>query len=133
MIVDTAGETVDIEVPTPAVGRIVDMLCLSDLRFEHDAEREGIDVRCLHYPEGGVPRARVKVFTPRQGTTVAFVYKDSQVPHSTDRFAYGALIIKNRLPTDEDLVGLIEYVASGLHPELRPRDLRRAFPFDVPR
>ena len=30
---------------------------------------------------------------------MAFVYKDSQVPFSTDRFAYGALIVKNRAAT----------------------------------
>ena len=133
MIVDQAGTQAEVETEIAAVARFVAALALSDLRFEHDPARAGVDLRCLHHPDGGPPRARVKLFVPREGTTVAFVYKDSQVPHSTDRFAYGALIVKTRLPSDEDAVALIEYLASGLHPEARPRDFKRAFPFDVPR
>lgn len=133
MIVDAAGATVELVGDTPAIARFVEALSMSDLRFEHDPDRAGIDLRCMRHPTGGTPRARVKLFTPRQGTTVAFVYKDSQVPHSTDRFAYGAMIVKNRLPADEDTVALMEYLASGLHPESRPNDFKRAFPFDVPR
>ena len=121
------------EVEGPAATELVRALQLSDVRFEVDPERAGVDCLCLQRVGKTENRGRVKVFSPARGVTVAFVYKDSQVPSSTDRFAYGALVLKNRRAGDEETVGLIEYLASGLHPDLRPANLRRAFPYDVPR
>lgn len=133
MIVDTEGVPVDVETEGKAERSLLDAMQMSDVRFELDPERAGTDVLCRSELDAGPNRARAKVFSPRAGTTVAFVYKDSQVPLSTDRFAYGALILKNRSATDEETVALIEYLVSGLHPETRPASLKRAFPFDVPR
>jgi len=133
MIVDTENEPVEVDAAGPVSGALLRALHMSDVRFELDAGRAGVDLLCLRGSEGAPNRARIKIFTPRSGTTVAFVYKDSQSPLSTDRFAYGALVLKNRPASDEETVALIEYLASGFHPELRPPTLKRAFPFDVPR
>ncbi|MAG56123.1 MAG: hypothetical protein CMJ83_07520 [Planctomycetes bacterium] len=134
MIVSPSGDPLQDDVGDgPAELAFCEALRMSDLRFLHDPERAGLDCRCERDLETGPNRARIKVFSPRRGTTLAFLYKDSQVPFSTDRFAYGALIVKNRPPTGEECAGLIEYLASGLHPERRPRWVKRAFPFDIPR
>jgi len=134
MIVDSDGALLGEDVgASPAARFICETLRRSDIRFVQAPDRAGLDCLCERSPDGGTSRARVKVFEPRVGTTVAFIYKDSLVPFSTDRFAYGALVVKNREPTLEETTSLLEYLASGLHPELRPPSLRRAFPFDVPR
>ncbi len=133
MIVDDDHAPVEVEGDGPVAVALLGALHMSDIRFEVDPGRAGVDLLCLRCSTTAPNRARVKIFAPRSGTTVAFIYKDPQVPLSTDRFAYGALILKNRPASDEETVALIEYLASGLHPELRPRALKRAFPFDVPR
>jgi hypothetical protein len=78
-------------------------------------------------------RARIKVFAPQPGTVLVFLYKDSQVPFSSDRFSYGALVARRNPPTPTDLQAAIAYAVSGLHPEQRPACVKRTFPFSVPR
>lgn len=100
--------------------------------FVVDPARQGLDLLFDQGP-GTRSRIRLKVFDPDRNTTVVFVYKDSLVPFSTDRFAYGALVVKNRRLDPASVDRLLDYVASGLHPERRPAELKRAFPFTVPR
>ena len=133
MIVDAAHQPVEVDADGPVSGALIYALHMSDIRFQLDGERAGVDMLCLRGSEAAPNRARIKIFTPRLGTTVAFAYKDAQTPLSTDRFAYGALVLKNRPASGEETAALIEYLASGFHPELRPPTLKRAFPFDVPR
>ncbi len=101
--------------------------------FALDPARAGYDVRCGGEVRGRPNRARVKAFLPRPGTFVLFLYKDSQTRGSDDRFAYGAVIAKGAPPDAATLAATLDYALSGLHPERRPRALKRAFPFDVPR
>ena len=101
--------------------------------FRWDEDRAGLDLLCLAPVATGTNRARVKLFAPTPHTGVAFLYKDSQVPFSSDRFAYGALILKGRPASREEGEALVGFLASGFHPELRPPALKRAFPFTVPR
>ena len=133
MIVGSDGESVEVRGDGPVAEDLVEALRLSDVGFQVDPDRHGVDCLCLRGGDDTPNRVRVKVFSAARGVTLAFVYKDSQVPLSTDRFAYGALVLKNRRASGEELVALIEYLASGLHPELRPAGLKRAFPYDIPR
>jgi hypothetical protein len=122
-------------VPSPEfvdLNSLVAILADSPLPFLQDPDRAGVDCRCDTTVGGLANRARVKVFSPRPGTVVAFLYKDSIVPFSRDRFAYGALILKGRVPTQEEGGALLAYLESGFHPEFRPQSLKRAFPFTVP-
>ena len=58
---------------------------------------------------------------------------ESALARPRDRFAYGALIVKQRASDPADFAALFDWVAGGLHPESRPAGLRRAFPFTIPR
>ena len=82
---------------------------------------------------GGIPnRARIKAFAPDANVLVLFVYKDSQVPFSDDRFSYGAAVLKRGL--DAALVNrVVDFALSGFDPARRPPDVRKTFPYTVPR
>jgi hypothetical protein len=101
-------------------------------RFARDRERAGLDVRCGNEVSGSPNRARIKAFAPDANVLVLFLYKDSQVPFSDDRFSYGAAIFKRGVDA-----GVLERVAafalSGLDPARRPADVRKTFPYTVPR
>jgi hypothetical protein len=103
--------------------------------FLLDLARGGVDLLCKSILPTGNNRARLKLWVPRSGTLVAFVYKDSQVPFSTDRFAYGAHIAKGsaQAVTADDAKLLLDYLDSGVHPDFRPASLKRAFPYTIPR
>lgn len=101
--------------------------------FAWDAARAGVDVRCTSAVGGGANRARLKAFLPKPGTLVVFLYKDSNVPFSDDRFSYGALTVKSVPKDDADYVAVLDYAASGFHPERRPDCAKRTVPFTVPK
>ncbi len=109
-----------------------DLLAARPERFELDPVRAGVDVRVAEPISGRRNRARLKAFLPSPRTFVLFLYKDSQTPGSDDRFAYGAYVAKNMSPDPTALEACVAYALAGLHPEQRPRELKRAFPFDVP-
>ncbi|MSR75406.1 MAG: hypothetical protein EXS14_08050 [Planctomycetes bacterium] len=101
--------------------------------FHWRQDRAGIDLACA-IPVAEQPnRARLKLFAPDMGVMVAFFYKESQVPFSTDRFAYGAMIHRRCAPTESECAASVVWMLSGLHPEQRPEGIKRAFPFDIPR
>jgi hypothetical protein len=103
--------------------------------FLLDLSRSGVDMLCRTVLPTGNNRARLKLWVPKSGTLVAFVYKDSQVPFSTDRFAYGAHIAKGLAQAVAlgDALLLLDYLGSGVHPDFRPESLKRAFPYTIPR
>ncbi|HMS15269.1 MAG TPA: hypothetical protein PKA37_00410 [Planctomycetota bacterium] len=107
----------------------------SESVFRFDGDRAGVDVLCTTETAKGKNRARLKLWVPREGTLLVFVYKDSQIHFSTDRFAYGALIIKSgdSLAMESATAPMLAYLDSGLHPDHRPLHLRRAFPYTIPR
>jgi hypothetical protein len=117
----------------PALRAFFDLLAARPERFVLDPSRAGLDVRAGNEIAGRPNRARLKAFSPQPRTFVLFLYKDSQTPGSDDRFAYGAYVAKNAPPDPAALTECVDYAAGGLHPERRPRALKRAFPFDVPR
>jgi hypothetical protein len=100
--------------------------------FQWDRDRAGLDVRCTNEHQGAQNRARIKAFTPDQNVLVLFLYKDSQVPFSDDRFSYGAAVLK-RGPDPDTTRDVIEFALSGLDPSRRPKDVRKTIPYTVPR
>lgn len=112
---------------------LVKALDESPVTYVLDPGRAGFDVRCTNSLAHGTNRARVKIFDLDPHTTVAFFYKDSQVPFSTDRFAYGALVWKQGGSLAVDAKSIVHFLENGLHPESRPANLKRAFSYTVPR
>ena len=133
MITGPDGAAVLPAVPDEIALPVVEALVGSAVRFVLDPDRAGIDL-CVDNLVRDVPnRARIKVFAPQPGTVVVFLYKDSQVPFSADRFSYGALVARRAPPPPGNLRAAIGYAVSGLHPEHRPACVKRTFPFTVPR
>lgn len=120
----------------PGARAFLDLVGASEARYVFDPGRAGIDLHCDNGAGMGRNRARLKLWVPRKGVLLAFVYKDSQIPFSRDRFAYGAMEIRSRPGGREDPGSegglLLSYVESGLHPDLRPGGLKRAFPYTIP-
>lgn len=111
---------------------LLDGLDRASLRFTHAPDRAGVDLGVDALLDGLPNRARVKLFMPSANTAAAWFYKDSQVHFSTDRFSYGAVVMKGEPLTDDAVADLVTWIESGLHPERRPKAVRRAFPFTIP-
>ena len=100
--------------------------------FDADPARAGLDVRCANEVRGAANRARIKAFAPDANVLVVFVYKDSQVPFSDDRFSYGAALVKGAV--DPKVVSAVaDFALSGLDPASRPKEVRKTFPYTVPK
>ena len=101
--------------------------------FELDAEAPGFEIRALARIEGGLPnRARMKVLSPKPDHTLVFFYKRSLVPYSRDRYSYGGIDLRIPQVSDADVTDWLRFLSSGFHPEKRPAQLRRAFPYEIP-
>lgn len=100
--------------------------------FEIDAEAAGVDVRAYSVPSSVANRVRLKVFSPRPGHTLVFFYKRSLVPYSRDRYSYGGIDVRDDGVNPQEIAEWIAFVTSGFHPDRRPRNLRRAFPYEIP-
>jgi hypothetical protein len=132
MIHDAHGRPVTVEAPSPLLVPWVTALQDSQDSYELDSSRAGVDVRCVNTADLRGGRGRLKLFALEPTTAVAFFYKPSRLPQSTDRFAYGALVHRRMPPTVEEVRSGLEFLRRGLHPDARPQALRRAFSFDVP-
>jgi hypothetical protein len=101
--------------------------------FEVVAASAGLEIRACGYLEGGLPnRAHMKVFSPKPGHTLVFFYKKSLVPYSRDRYSYGGFDLRSSEVRDQDIAEWLIFLTSGFHPEKRPPNLRRAFPYEIP-
>jgi hypothetical protein len=116
----------------PRLRFVFDALHARSEAFEADPARAGLDVRCANEIRGAPNRARIKAFAPDANVLVVFVYKDSQVPFSDDRFSYGAALVKGAV--DAKVVSAVaDFALSGLDPARRPKEVRKTFPYTVPR
>jgi hypothetical protein len=116
----------------PRLRAVFDLLHARPEEFTRDQARAGLDVRCANEVSGSPNRARLKAFTPDANVLVVFAYKDSQVPFSDDRFSYGAAVLKRGV--DAGAIGRVaEFALSGFDPALRPPELKKTFPYTVPR
>jgi hypothetical protein len=101
--------------------------------FEVDAEATGVELRPRASAErAALDRARMKVFSPKPGHTLIFFYKKSVVPYSRDRYSYGGIELKTPQVNEAEVAEWLAFLASGFHPEKRPSQLRRAFPYEIP-
>lgn len=101
--------------------------------FEVEPEGAGLEVRACAYLENGLPnRARLKVFSPKPGHTLVFFYKKSLVPYSRDRYSYGGIDLGTPLVDAQEIVAWLAFLTSGFHPDKRPTNFRRAFPYEIP-
>jgi len=116
----------------PRLRAFLDVLAGRAEEFVRDPLRAGVDVRCANEVRGAPNRARIKAFAADANVLVVFVYKDSQVPFSDDRFSYGAALLKRG--SDPAVVdAVVDYALSGLDPERRPKDLKKTIPYTVPK
>jgi hypothetical protein len=101
--------------------------------FEVSVETAGFEVRaCAFLPSGLPNRARMKIFSPRPGHTLVFFYKKSLVPYSRDRYSYGGIDLRAPEVDAAEVAEWLAFLSSGFHPEKRPANLRRAFPYEIP-
>ena len=116
----------------PRLHAVFDVLHARPEEFAWDTTRAGLDVRCANEARGVPNRARIKAFAPDQNVLVVFLYKDSQVPFSDDRFSYGAAMMKRGVDP-QILSAVVDFAASGFDPDRRPKEIRKTFPYTVPR
>ena len=101
--------------------------------FEVAAESAGFEVRaCAFLPNGLPNRARMKIFSPKPGHTLVFFYKKSLVPYSRDRYSYGGIDLRTPAVDEAEVAAWLAFISSSLHPDNRPANLRRAFPYEIP-
>ncbi len=101
--------------------------------FEVDAVATGVELRPRASPDrAALARARMKVFSPKPGHALIFFYKKSLVPYSRDRYSYGGIELRTPQVNEPDVAEWLAFLASGFHPEKRPTQLRRAFPYEIP-
>ncbi len=101
--------------------------------FEVDAAAAGVELRPRAAAgRAALDRARLKIFSPRPGHTLIFFYKKSLVPYSRDRYSYGGIELKTPQVNEAEVAEWLAFLASGFHPEKRPTQLRRAFPYEIP-
>jgi hypothetical protein len=101
--------------------------------FEVEARGAGLEIVARRQLSNGLPnRARMKVFSPKEGHTLVFFYKKSLVPYSRDRYSYGGIDLRTSAVEPQEIVSWLDFLTSGFHPEKRPEKLRRAFPYEIP-
>lgn len=101
--------------------------------FDLDAEGAGLDIRASALLPSGLPnRARMKVFSPKPGHTLVFFYKKSLVPYSRDRYSYGGIDLRTPQVETQEIAAWLAFLTFGFHPDTRPANLRRAFPYEIP-
>ena len=101
--------------------------------FEIETSGAGLEIVARAPLANGLPnRARMKVFSPKPGHTLVFFYKKSLVPYSRDRYSYGGLDLRAPSAEPQDIHAWLTFLTSGFHPDQRPANLRRAFPYEIP-
>jgi hypothetical protein len=117
----------------PVVMAIYCALEESPEKFEIVSDAAGFEVRACDFLASGLPnRARLKIFSPRPGHTLVFFYKKSLVPYSRDRYSYGGIDLRTTDVDEREVGEWLTFISSGFHPDKRPTNLRRAFPYEIP-
>jgi hypothetical protein len=101
--------------------------------FEIETSGAGLEVVARAPLPNGLPnRARMKIFSPKPGHTLVFFFKRSLVPYSRDRYSYGGLDLRAPSVEAREIAAWLDFLTSGFHPDKRPENLRRAFPYEIP-
>ena len=117
----------------PLAGAVAVAAGASAEPFEVEAMGAGLEVVARTPLVNGLPnRARMKIFSPKPGHTLVFFFKKSLVPYSRDRYSYGGLDMRTPSVETREIAAWLDFLASGFHPDKRPENLRRAFPYEIP-
>jgi len=101
--------------------------------FEIETTGVGLEIVARVPLPNGIPnRARMKIFSPKLGHTLVFFFKKSLVPYSRDRYSYGGLDLRAPSVEAREIAAWLDFLTSGFHPDKRPENLRRAFPYEIP-
>jgi hypothetical protein len=118
---------------SPVVRAVSAAVEVSPEPFEVSVETAGFEVcACAFLPSGLPNRARMKIFSPKPGHTLVFFYKKSLVPYSRDRYSYGGIDLRTPEVHAAEIAEWLAFLSSGFHPDKRPANLRRAFPYEIP-
>jgi hypothetical protein len=63
---------------------------------------------------------------------LVFFFKKSLVPYSRDRYSYGGQDLRAPSVEAQEIAAWLAFLTSGFHPDKRPENLRRAFPYEIP-
>jgi hypothetical protein len=117
----------------PLAGAVAAAAEASAAPFEIEADGAGLEISARAPLPNGIPnRARMKIFSPKAGHTLVFFYKKSLVPYSRDRYSYGGLDLRAPGVEPQEIAVWLDFLTSGFHPDQRPENLRRAFPYEIP-
>jgi len=117
----------------PLAGAVAAAAQASSDPFEIEAAGAGLEIAARVPLANGVPnRARMKIFSPKPGHTLVFFFKKSLVPYSRDRYSYGGQDLRTSAVEPQEIAAWLEFLRSGFHPDKRPANLRRAFPYEIP-
>ena len=117
----------------PLAGSVALAVEASANPFEIETSGAGLEVMAREPLPNGIPnRARMKIFSPKPGHTLVFFFKKSLVPYSRDRYSYGGLDIRAPSVEPQEIAVWLDFLTSGFHPDKRPENLRRAFPYEIP-
>jgi hypothetical protein len=120
-------------VANPLAGAVAAAVEASADPFEIETIGAGLQVVARAPLPNGVPnRARMKIFSPKPGHTLVFFFKKSLVPYSRDRYSYGGLDLRASSVEPQEITAWLDFLTSGFHPDKRPENLRRAFPYEIP-
>ena len=117
----------------PAIDALLGRLASGPETFVVDPAAAGLDWSVDNQVRGVPNRARIKCWSPKEGSLLVWFYKRSALPWSTDRFSYGGVLVGGGAVPAATIDGWLRYQIGGFHPEERPPAVRRSFPFDVPR
>jgi hypothetical protein len=117
----------------PLAGSVADALKSSGDPFDIETSGAGLEVVARALLPNGIPnRARMKIFSPKPGHTLVFFFKKSLVPYSRDRYSYGGQDLRAPSVEAQEIAAWLAFLTSGFHPDKRPENLRRAFPYEIP-
>jgi hypothetical protein len=101
--------------------------------FDVEVSGVGLEIVAGAPLPSGIPnRARMKIFSPKEGHALVFFYKKSLVPYSRDRYSYGGIDLRPPAVEPQEAAAWLSFLSSGFHPDQRPDKLRRAFPYEIP-
>jgi hypothetical protein len=130
----TVAEKLGAEVEAnPLAGAVAAAAEASAHSFEIETSGAGLEIVARAPLPNGIPnRARMKIFSPKPGHTLVFFFKKSLVPYSRDRYSYGGLDLRAATAEPQEIAAWLGFLISGFHPDQRPEQLRRAFPYEIP-
>ena len=117
----------------PIAGAVAAAAGASADPFEMETSGAGLEIVARAPLPNGIPnRARMKILSPKPGHTLVFFFQKSLVPYSRDRYSYGGLDLRASSVQPQEVATWLDFLTSGFHPDKRPENLRRAFPYEIP-